>query len=59
VIGELARWYFEQVKRMPRFVFMRRLPRGVENGTPIAFRGDEMMLFEAEWALDDCVMVGG
>lgn len=56
----------------PKYAFVRRLPRGVENCTPLALRAlfrnsesanlgedSELMLLEAEWMMERCVAVGG
>lgn len=55
VIGEMAMWYFASAHRRAKFAFIKRLPKGAENGMEIA----GLMLLEAEWALTGCVMVGG
>lgn len=55
VIEHLARWFFVQTHRRPGFAFMKRLPKGVECGEEV----EGVMLLEAEWALERCVMVGG
>jgi hypothetical protein len=55
VIEFLSGWYFTTTHRRPGFVFMKNLPRNAESGLQVA----DLMLFEAEWALDKCVMVGG
>lgn len=39
----------------PKYVFMRKLPRGTENCMDV----DGMILLEAEWMLETCVAVGG
>jgi len=39
----------------PKFVFMNKLPHGVEMFQDV----DGMMLLEAEWMLERCVAVGG
>lgn len=72
VIERLADWYFAQTHRKAGYVFMRKLPVGVEDGTPFGLRplppnsesanlgeDNELYIFEAEWALEKCVMVGG
>ncbi len=39
----------------PGYVFMKKLPNGVENGQDF----EEMVLLEADWMLERCVAVGG
>lgn len=59
-------------KFRPGFVFMRKLPSGVENAAPLSLSatsphleehkmggGDELILLEADWMLERCVAVGG
>lgn len=55
VIEHVAEWYFASAGQRPQFGWMRKLPAGAECGMEIA----GVMLLEAEWALDGCVMVGG
>jgi len=55
VIDLISRWYFVQTHRMPNYAFMKCFPKDVENG----FELNDVMLMQAEWALDQCVMVGG
>ncbi len=48
--------YFEDAFRQkPRFGFVRKLPSGVEHGREVG----PLMVFEADWALDKAVVVGG
>jgi len=56
VIEFLVNWYFVQTHRMPNYAFIRKLPKPAFSGQLLA--GD-VMLMEAEWALEKCVMVGG
>jgi hypothetical protein len=56
IIEFLAEWYFVQTKQKPGYAFVRKMPRGVESGE---WEVDGVMLFEAEWCLERCVMVGG
>ena len=47
---------FERIFRFkPKFVFMRKLPRGAEHCQDAG----QMILLEAEWMLERCVAVGG
>jgi len=55
VIEILADWFFIQTHRRPQFAFMKSMPMGVDNGFEIV----DVMLFEAEWAFDKCVLIGG
>jgi len=55
IVEFLAEWYFVQTRQRAGFAFARKLPRDVESGCEV----DGVMLFEAEWALQGCVMVGG
>jgi hypothetical protein len=70
VIVCVAEWYFVQTRQRPQFAFVRRMPKGAISGQRLAFSGqllavdeecedDGVMLFEAEWALNGCVMIGG
>lgn len=61
VIEFLAEWFFEQVHRKPVFVFMHKLPAGIDPGSLFPIEGwkDELILLEAEWAPERCVLVGG
>lgn len=56
VIEFVADWYFVQTRRRAGFAFLRSLPGGVENGQVV---GADLQLFQAEWALEKCVMIGG
>jgi len=61
VIHFLAGWFFTQTHHRPQYAFMRKLPASVESGCEVP-QGDgieDVMLFQAEWALEKCVMVGG
>ena len=42
-------------KFQPAFVFMKKLPKGVENAQDC----EGLVLLEAEWMLEKCVAVGG
>lgn len=55
VIEHLADWFFVQTHHRPGYAYMKSLPSGVESGQEL----NGVMLMEAEWALDQCVMVGG
>jgi hypothetical protein len=55
IVEILADWYFVKTHRRAGYGFMRKLPAGVEVGTEV----EGITLFEAEWALEKCVMVGG
>lgn len=55
VIEFISQWYFVQTKRRPSYAFMKSLPQNAECGMEI----DDVMLMQADWALDGCVMVGG
>lgn len=55
IVAFLADWYFQQTHHRPEFAFMKKLPTGAESGCEV----DGVMLFEAEWAMSGCVMVGG
>ena len=39
----------------PRLVFVKKLPQGADNGMMV----HEVMLMQAEWALEGCVILGG
>lgn len=39
----------------PKFVFMKSLPKGAENGMLM----DDVIILQAEWALEGCVILGG
>lgn len=54
-LREAWRLYVRLFGGEPRFAFMRRLPRGVENCVEVG----GMVLLEAEWMLERCVAVGG
>jgi len=56
IIEFLAGWYFTQTHQRAGFAFVRKMPREVESGE---WEVDGLMLFEAEWCLEKCVMVGG
>lgn len=51
---EAANKYEEVFKQRAQYAFMRKLPRGVENGIEVG----DLMLFEAEWMVRNCVAVG-
>lgn len=55
IVSQVADWYFWSAHRRPQYAFMARLPRGVESGVEV----DGVSLFEAEWAIPGCVMIGG
>ncbi len=56
IVEFLAQWYFEKTHQRPQFAFMKKLPKDVESGEcDVA----GVMLIEATWALQGCVMVGG
>lgn len=61
IIAFLVEWYFMQTHRMPEFAFMKKLPKEAISGQLLAFGEGEdgVMLMEADWALQGCVMVGG
>jgi hypothetical protein len=59
IIQFLAEWYFVRAHQKPQYAFMRKLPAGVENGQRLEIDGYELDLFEAEWALTGCLMIGG
>jgi hypothetical protein len=68
VIEHLADWYFVQTHQKAGYCFMRHLPEGTPFGLrPLPPNSDsanlgednELYIFEAEWALEKCVMVGG
>jgi hypothetical protein len=62
VIEFLAEWFFVQTHRRAGYVFMRRLPREAISGQQLAVSamgGEGLVLLEADWALDRCVLVGG
>ncbi len=47
--------YFMRAHRLPNYAFMRRLPHAVENGIDV----EGLILLEAEWALEGCLLIGG
>lgn len=47
--------FYLQTGFFPRLIFMRRLPSGAENGMLV----DGVILMEAEWAIDGCIILGG
>jgi hypothetical protein len=51
---EAARRYEEVFGVRAEFAFIRKLPRGVDNGAQVG----DLMLFEAEWMAAKCVAVG-
>lgn len=55
IIVFLADWYFVRAHHRPQFAFIRKLPNGIESCTEV----EEVMLVQADWALNGCVMVGG
>ena len=54
-ISEAESYFWSMFRFRPGFVFMRRLPNGVDIGQDV----DGMILFDADWMLDRCVAVGG
>ena len=54
-IGYAFIYFWQTFKFQPGYVFLRRLPTGVENGQDV----EGMVLLEAEWMLEKCVAVGG
>jgi len=67
---EAAMEYEKLLLDRPQYAFIRKLPKGVENGTPIPLRvlppneehhlgEEELLLFEAEWMVHKCVAVLG
>lgn len=56
VITHVAEWYFWSTHQRAGFAFVRKVPKEVESGE---WEVDGVILFEAEWALQGCVMVGG
>jgi hypothetical protein len=44
---------------VPNYAFTRSLPRGIDDGTVVDFRGREILLFSAEWVPEACVAVVG
>lgn len=57
IIEWMANWYFVQTHRKPSYAFLKKLPKEAVSGQLLA--DSDVMLMEAEWALDKCVMVGG
>ena len=55
LVAFVAEWFFVQTKRRPEWAFVRKLPSGVENFVEV----EGVMLTEADWALEKCLMVGG
>jgi hypothetical protein len=51
---DAANYYQDIFGERPGFAFIRKLPRGVENGVEV----DDLMLFEADWMVRRCVAVG-
>lgn len=54
-IFDACRYFIVKFDFLPGFVFMKKLPKSIENGEYL----DGLMLFEAEWMLERCVAVGG
>jgi len=52
---EARLYYFQLFMRHPRFAFIRRLPRALDE----EWEQNGLMLMECEWALMNCLMVGG
>ena len=51
---EAAKQYQDIFGERPQYAFVRKLPRGVENGAEVG----DLMLFEADWMVRKCVAVG-
>ena len=51
---EANRKYEDLFSKRAEYAFIRKLPRGVENGVEVG----NLMLFEAEWMVRKCVAVG-
>lgn len=51
---EANRKYEDLFSERAEYAFIRKLPRGVENGVGVG----NLMLFEAEWMVRKCVAVG-
>lgn len=51
---EAMKEYEDIFSEMPQYAFVRKLPRGVENGVEVG----NLMLFEADWMVRKCVAVG-
>ena len=54
-IGEAFTYFWALFKFQPGYVFIKKLPTGVEHGQE--FEG--LILIEADWMLERCVAVGG
>lgn len=52
---EANRKYEDVFLERAEYAFIRKLPRGVENGVEVG----NLVLFEAEWMVRKCVAVGG
>ncbi len=52
-IQKAADRYLELFGNVPHYAFIRRLPRGVEDGTQVG----DVALLEAEWMIGKCVAV--
>lgn len=55
-IHVLSEWFFAQTHHRAQYAFMRKLPKEVESGV---LEVDGLVLLEAEWCLERCVLVGG
>jgi hypothetical protein len=51
---EAAEHYQDIYGTQPEYAFIRKMPRGIENGVEVG----DMMLFEADWMVRKCVAVG-
>ena len=51
---EANQCYEDLFDARPGYAFIRKLPKGVENGVEVG----NLMLFEAEWMVGKCVAVG-
>ena len=58
IIEFLAEWYFVQTKRRAGYAFVKKLS---VNSDQLSVFEDEVgvLVLEAEWCLEKCVMVGG
>jgi hypothetical protein len=52
-IHKAAERYLELFGDVPQYAFIRRLPRGIDNGTQVG----DVVLLEAEWMISKCVAV--